>query len=387
MKRINLYIAAMALFATVFTGCQDDDESFDNNLYINSSAKTNNVLLKSTIETDERSFQVALARPEEQNITLTFKAEAGLVETYNAAYYDNAVMLPNGYYTFSANELTITAGSVLSTDFTVYFQDLNELDRELIYVLPVTIDNANIGVLQSARTMYYVFKGAALINVVADIEKNNVYVDWKKPDVVNNMRQITAEALIRARNFDNQLNTIMGIEGQFLIRIGDSPIPSNQLQIATSNGNFTSSDLIIPTNEWVHIAVTYDADAKNVNVFINGKNLVSGSLDCGSVNWGIPHSDESEGKPRCFWIGYSYDNNRYLAGEIAECRVWNRILSANDINEKNHFYEVNPDAEGLVAYWKFDEGSGVIIKDYSVNENHATASNPLKWTSVELPAK
>lgn len=284
MKRINLYIAAMALFATVFTGCQDDDESFDNNLYINSSAKTNNVLLKSTIETDERSFQVALARPEEQNITLTFKAEAGLVETYNAAYYDNAVMLPNGYYTFSANELTITAGSVLSTDFTVYFQDLNELDRELIYVLPVTIDNANIGVLQSARTMYYVFKGAALINVVADIEKNNVYVDWKKPDVVNNMRQITAEALIRARNFDNQLNTIMGIEGQFLIRIGDSPIPSNQLQIATSNGNFTSSDLIIPTNEWVHIAVTYDADAKNVNVFINGKNLVSGSLDCGSVN-------------------------------------------------------------------------------------------------------
>lgn len=377
----------MALFATVFTGCQDDDESFDNNLYINSSAKTNNVLLKSTIETDERSFQVALARPEEQNITLTFKAEAGLVETYNAAYYDNAVMLPNGYYTFPANELTITAGSVLSTDFTVYFQDLNELDRELIYVLPVTIDNANIGVLQSARTMYYVFKGAALINVVADIEKNNVYVDWKKPDVVNNMRQITAEALIRARNFDNQLNTIMGIEGQFLIRIGDSPIPSNQLQIATSNGNFTSSDLIIPTNEWVHIAVTYDADAKNVNVFINGKNLVSGSLDCGSVNWGIPHSDESEGKPRCFWIGYSYDNNRYLAGEIAECRVWNRILSANDINEKNHFYEVNPDAEGLVAYWKFDEGSGVIIKDYSVNENHATASNPLKWTSVELPAK
>lgn len=386
MKRFKLYIMSIALCGTLLTGCQDD-ESFDNNAYINSSAKTNNVLLKSTIATDERSFQVALAKPEDKEVTLTFKAEPELVATYNAAYYDNAVMLPNGHYNLPVKELKIAAGSVSSTHINVYFEKLNELDREQIYVLPITVDNANIGVLKSASTMYYVFKGAALINVVADIEKNNVYVDWKNPNVVNNMRKITAEALIRVRNFDKMLSTVMGIEGQFLIRIGDAGIPSNQLQVATSGGNFSSGDLAIPTNEWVHIAVAYDADAKTVDVYINGRNMASGSLDCGSVNWGIPHSDESDGKPRCFWFGYSYDNNRYLAGEISECRIWNRILTSVEINEKNHFYEVEPSSEGLVAYWKFDEGSGVVIKDYSVNENHATASEALKWTSVELPAK
>lgn len=386
MKRFKLYIMSIALCGTLFAGCQDD-ESFDNNAYINSSAKTNNVLLKSTIATDERSFQVALAKPEDKEVTLTFKAEPELVATYNAAYYDNAVMLPNGHYNLPVKELKIAAGSVSSTHINVYFEKLNELDREQVYVLPITVDNANIGVLQSASTMYYVFKGAALINVVADIEKNNVYVDWKNPNVVNNMRKITAEALIRVRNFDKMLSTVMGIEGQFLIRIGDAGIPSNQLQVATSGGNFSSGDLAIPTNEWVHIAVAYDADAKTVDVYINGRNMASGSLDCGSVNWGIPHSDESDGKPRCFWFGYSYDNNRYLAGEISECRIWNRILTSVEINEKNHFYEVEPSSEGLVAYWKFDEGSGVVIKDYSVNENHATASEALKWTSVELPAK
>lgn len=42
---------------------------------------------------------------------------------------------------------------------------------------------------------YYVFKGAALINKVANINKNNVYVDWVNPNVVQNMKTMTAEAL------------------------------------------------------------------------------------------------------------------------------------------------------------------------------------------------
>lgn len=385
MKHINLYLTSTALLLALLTGCKSE-ESFDNNAYINSSAKTSSVLLKSTIETDQRSFQLALAQPEAMEATFTLKAEPALVDTYNMAYDGKAEMLPAGYYKLSSTEITIPAGSVRSTDITVSFEKLNELDREKMYVLPVTIGGANISILESARTMYYVFKAAALINVVADIEKNNVFVDWKKPEVVQGMRKLTAEALIRAYNFDKQLSTIMGIEGKFLIRAGDAGISGNQLQVATSAGNFTSSDLQLPTNEWVHIAVTYDADAKSVIVYINGKNMAAGELNAGEVNWGIPHSDESDGKPRCFWIGYSYNGDRDLRGEITECRIWNRVLTAAEIGAKNHFYEVEPKSEGLVAYWKFDEGTGVLIKDYSVNENHATASAALKWIPVELPA-
>lgn len=385
MKRIN-YILSIIWVAATIVGC-DDSESFDNNVYINASSKTSSVLLKSTIETAERTFQVALAKPEERDVTLAIKADASLVDTYNEGYYDEAIMLPAGYYNISDAQVTITAGSVRSTDITLSFSNLNDLDREQKYVLPVTIDNANIGVLQSARTMYYVFKAAALINVVADLEKNNAYVDWAKPEVVTGMRQLTVEALIYARNFDNTLSTIMGIEGQFLIRVGDAGIPSNQLQVATSNGNFSSSDLALPTNEWVHIAVAYDADATELNVYINGKNLYTATdANAGSVNWGVPHSDEADGKPRCFWFGYAYDNNRYLAGMFSECRIWNKILTQSDINATNHFYEVEPESEGLIAYWKFDDGGGQKITDYSVNQNHATASDAVTWVSVELPA-
>jgi len=387
MKQKILYIISMALLATMFAGCNDDERTFDNKIYIDAASKTSTIFLKGN-DTDNAHFQVAMPKVESNDVVFSITADASLVSTYNEGYYENAIMLPSANYSFSDSQVTINAGSVRSSDITIYFKQLDELDRQQKYVLPVTINSSQVDVLQSAKTMYYLVKGAALINVVADIEENNLYVDWVNPDDFRAMHKFTAEALIRVRNFDRMLTTIMGIEGKFLIRVGDSGLPSNQLQIATSAGNYTSSDLAIPINEWTHIAVTYDADATTLNVFINGKNLyTSTTANIGTVDWGVPHSDESDGKPRCFWIGYAYDNNRYLAGNIAECRIWNKILTGNDINELNYFYYVDPASEGLIAYWKFNDGGGSIVKDHSYNGNDATASNPLTWATVELPVE
>ena len=135
----------------------------------------------------------------------------------HTVYYDNAQSLPAEYYSLENTELVIPAGTVTSEAVMVKFKNLLSLDSEQVYVLPVTIAQAGIDVLQSARTMYYVLKGAALINVVGNITKNSIHVDWKRPEVANNLRQMTAEALIRVSKFDKMLTTIMGIEGQFLI--------------------------------------------------------------------------------------------------------------------------------------------------------------------------
>lgn len=383
MKLKNLYLLSIVLLAGALSACSDDTETFDNRVYVDASVKTSNVLLKNTIHSAEGTFRVAMAKPEDRDVTISLKAEPALADTYNAAYYDNAEALPSGYYSLETKQTTILAGSILSEDITVKFDKLTELDRDKIYVLPVTIEQAGIGVLQSARTMYYVLKGAALINVVADLTKNLVYVTWNKPDVANNLRQLTAEALICVNKFDKMLTTVMGIEGKFLIRIGDAGIPQNQLQVANSDHNVTSSDLAIPTGEWVHIAVTYDADAKKMVVYINGVNKLEDTVDCGAVNWGQTKTDEGNG----FWIGHSYNRDRWLEGEISECRIWNKVLTQDEINGKDHFYQVEPDAAGLVSYWKFDEGVGTSITDYTGNGNNATAVEAITWNAVELPVK
>lgn len=381
MKRYQLYLVSALLATTAFTGCQDDSESFENKAYIHGSSKVGSVLLKGNVTNDSRTIQAAIAQPAAQDITITYRVDPSLVDTYNAAFYDKAIVLPAAHYELPEPQAHITAGSVRSTEVTVYFKDLNQLNRELVYVLPVTIDNANIGILESARTTYYVLKGAALINVVADIEENYLHIDtWAKPAVVNNLSQITMEALIRARNYDRQISTIMGIEGKFLIRLGDAGFPSNQIQIASSR-NFPSADSNkgLPTNEWVHIALTYDSSNGEMKIYVNGKVQSEGINNVGKVNLGTNGKDG-------FYIGRSYADERFLAGEISECRIWNKVRTKEEIAD--NAYEVATDAEGLVAYWKCNEGGGNVVKDQTSNGNDLTAKSgtSLKWTPVSLPA-
>ena len=70
---------------------------------------------------------------------------------------------------------------------------------------------------------------------------------------------------------------------------------------------------------------------------------------------------------------------------MSELRIWNYARSKDEIAENPYF--VDPASQGLVAYWKFDEGSGALVKDYSVNGNNAVANGVLKWTQVSLPEK
>lgn len=389
MKQYQLYFIFIFLGTIGFmSGCQDDMETFGNKVYIDGNSKVGTLLVKKEVETLEKIIRTAVPKPAETDLKITYRADSLLAEVYNLTYFDNAIALPEENYEIPEAQVMINKGSTKSTDLTVCFKNLTKLDHDLTYVLPVTISEANIPILESARTTYFILKGAALINTVANIRDNKVYVAWKNSSVVSRMYRLTAEALVRADKFDNQINTLMGIEEKFLIRMGDAGVSSNQLQVATEEDKVTSSDWIIPTKEWVHVAVTFEYTTGRIQVFINGKKKMEQFTNYRtSINWGVKHSDETNGQPRCFWIGYSYNGERNFNNDICECRIWNRVLTEAEINAKDHFYFVDPTSSGLVAYWKFNDETSTSIKDYTVNGNNATASKPLIWKQVELPQK
>ena len=58
-------------------------------------------------------------------------------------------------------------------------------------------------------------------------------------------------------------------------------------------------------------------------------------------------------------------------GIIDEVRIWNIARSQNDIQEYM-YKQLTGTESGLVAYWQFNEGTGDITFDKTINANHGT---------------
>ena len=242
----KLGFALCLLLAAVFTGCKEDEEGkhhFSNQVFISAMSFTDDVFIKrdnlDVTREESCDVTVAMAQPRERDITVTFAEAPGLLEHYRMFYDDpTAELLPanGGYYDFADISTVITAGMVESAPLTFAFTNLDNLpiEEKQRYVLPVRIVSADgMNILESARTVYFVFSKAALINVVAEMENNCAWPEWTADtEAVKDMETFTLEALVYANSFDRKISTIMGIEDTFLIRLGDDGRPTNQLQVA-----------------------------------------------------------------------------------------------------------------------------------------------------------
>ena len=381
MRKKHFYsLGFMVVLLNLLVSCKNE-ETFDNKIFI-STEKVERIINKPSVTTAQFDIKVAMASPESAPVDVNLGVDPSKLDVYTKIYLEKVEMLPAEFYAISSNKAQINQGSVESAPVTVTFNKINTLDRDKIFVLPVSLTHGSLSILESQKTVFYVVKGGALIDVVADIEDNFLHIDqWKTPAPVNNLSQFTLEALIRVRNYDRMISTVMGIEGRFLIRLGDANFPPNQIQVATSAGNMPGSDAAtkgLPTNQWVHIAVAFNGKDKKIRVYVNGKLQSEANTNLSTVSFGVNGKDG-------FYIGRSYEDARFLAGDIAECRIWNTERTVEEI--AGNPYEVNPASDGLVAYWKCNEGTGSVVKDHTANGNDLTAKKTVKWTPVSLPTK
>lgn len=244
MKKVFKYLPFLAVMFLLGACQSDKEENFDNKAFIDAPSMSSETIIKGEAGVITKSLSIATSRPAEKAIHAKAVIDKALLSTYNMAYYAKAQLLPDDCYEMVKSEMVIDAGSVKSTEASFSFKALGGLDRSVVYVLPVTVQTADIDLLASAKNYYYVFKAGALINVVADIQDNYLEIyPWKNSARVSGMQKITMEALIYPREFGQLISTVMGIEGRFLMRIGDAGVPDNQIQIATSSGNFTDAKL------------------------------------------------------------------------------------------------------------------------------------------------
>jgi hypothetical protein len=102
----------------------------------------------------------------------------------------------------------------------------------------------------------------------------------------------------------------------------------------------------VPLNNWVHVAVT--ADGTNVSFYINGIPDSTTPQTTSITQTGLPLFLGRQGS--------SCDCN-FLQGGMDEVRIWSVALTQAQISSTmNHALTGNE--PGLVAYYRFDEGSG-----------------------------
>ena len=150
----------------------------------------------------------------------------------------------------------------------------------------------------------------------------------------------------------------------------------NQTTTGTNNDIYDARN-VLTFNKWIHVAFTYSGTVGTPAIFyIDGKSVTvstrttgDGSLDDDSANVAT--------------IGGSTPTDRTFDGLIDEVRVYNRALSATEIQALYKSgatkFASAPTNLGLVGYWSMNEGTGSYAGDSSGNGNQGTLTSGPTW--------
>ena len=416
-----------------------DDHKFDNVVYLNVS-QTSPVQLatfSNNRPTYDCTLQAALTYPAAQDVRVSLAVDPSLVAAYNARYGTAWPMLDEKYYTLSAAETTIAAGRTVSDPVTLQLRELmgegeeqtGALPLDETYLVPIRISGASMDVLRGSDVAYYVVKRSSAITVAAQLNSGN-WINFPTLDKYgansqawNGLTAMTYEALIYIDEFATtdaedmpvSISSVMGVEQYLLLRIGDTNFERQQLQFDGSGsgsqfGKFPGKDATknLEAGRWYHVACTYDQAARTVRIYVDGKiqseqtgvgiatqsednriNLAMRALYDYYLNNPTEENEKKYGgfvDAYQFFIGKSYDEKRPLNGKIAEARVWSVARTPEQIWENMYNVENPADDPTLLGYWKFNEGAGNTVRDYSMYGNDGVAESDITWPSgIEIP--
>jgi len=136
-------------------------------------------------------------------------------------------------------------------------------------------------------------------------------------------------------------------------------IKDGRLEVAIENAgdNWVLRAGDIVSNEWTHVAFTFDNSTDLVRLLINGVEVGNKRLRKNMPNTAslIRLGDHT----------YSGDG---FAGEMDEVRIWNVPRSNEDIASFVST-QLAGDEVGLIAHWQMDEGEGQLVNDCTKNWN------------------
>jgi hypothetical protein len=130
------------------------------------------------------------------------------------------------------------------------------------------------------------------------------------------------------------------------------------LQIGPNNDTVFSTSSVV-TGQWVHVAAVRNQESTSITVMVNGMPE--------STKAGVDPHDLSD--PKKILIGANQSEGQFFVGVIDEIRIWNIPRTSADIVNTMHA-SLKGDEVGLVAYYRLDEGMGIVGKNAVAGANN-----------------
>ena len=172
-------------------------------------------------------------------------------------------------------------------------------------------------------------------------------------------------------------NDAWGTPGEYSLYL-DGTGSSSKIVFWIGDVSTLASNTILSQNTWYHVAAVYSGNSSSstMKIYINGVLNVAANTSGTLRNTTDNLTFGRKG------AGTSYLDK--YKGWIDELRIWNTARSGQEITE-NKDNIVDPNTAGLIGYWRFNEGSGITIKDNSIN-NYAGTNYGSQYQSSTLLA-
>jgi chitodextrinase len=142
---------------------------------------------------------------------------------------------------------------------------------------------------------------------------------------------------------------------------------------------YVNGDLTALNGAWHHIAVTYDGRggataANGITIYIDGVPATLARQNSAAYV-------AMQASTATLQIGHESNSWRQYVGGLDEIRMWNIVRTQAQIQTQMSS-AIPPSETGLVAYWRFNEGTGVAAADSSLSgSNLATLFNGPAWNA------
>lgn len=378
MRQNKYFISALCIVASLITvSCTSEGDKFDYNKKVLLVTGTDTDPLKKFVVEDTPASYIVTATATDkvtEDVTVTFNQDNSLVEAYNAEHNTNYYVVPENAVKMEGSEGVIKAGRASSTGVTVRVVSTENFKEGRTYVIPVTIKEVKGGdyeVLAPSKTIF--LKVSRIFNFQSlNLSNSNMYScyfapDDKVADLPNYTYEIKCYINSWAGSPISRLCNFAPKDGSIpnLLRFGENGQAKNSLQWVSPGGGLISSTRF-NTGQWYTISLTFDGS--KYTMYVDGVKDVQLA--------GNKTTKFQQLELGMSWTGYG--GSQRFDGRIAEIRLWNRALTTSEL--QIGLCSVDPKSNGLVAYWKMNEGKGYIFKDATGNGYDMDWSNT--WREV-----